>query len=64
MDRWATEEEAIEELGIDMTGIDHCSSCHYDATEGWSPMLEVVLPDGRYADVCCTVANAPRKYND
>lgn len=40
---------------------DCCDSCHSEAIDGYS-IPEIELSRGRYAEVCCSVAIAWRKF--
>lgn len=51
--KWATEAEAIAVFGLEEVG--HCETCHARALRGERMVFEVTLPDGRVAEVCCTV---------
>jgi hypothetical protein len=48
-------DEAADALGVPHL---HCDSCHEDADEYGISLMELTLPDGKEASVCCKMAEA------
>ena len=56
MTRWVSEAAIIRLIGPKYYD-GHCISCHEDRDDGY-PMSELDLGKDRYAEVCCSVFNA------
>lgn len=48
-------DEIIKQFNLSATC---CSSCHWEAEEGYSSLLDIDLPDGSIQQTCCVIARA------
>lgn len=55
-DRDLYESEALNRAGLRWDEVQHCTSCHHDADEGYWMNGVTFASDRRDADVCCDVA--------